>query len=426
MLGLSLRSLQDQKARTTAEADNGGPQVMVSRGSRGFLGIAYQPDDSVGSAGGPDGNRLSVGIIKLPTESTKCWLGAYPQWNKLDGFKKKLEEAKTSGDQKAVKVAQQKLAYAERVQKGIQAETEKEGAAECKFRWIPPSATGGVNQYPYMVRDRKPLGFVNLAHVGAGGEEGTRYLLGWADPLIMNDQAGFNPSNYKVVEVDENANMYGEVHTLEGAGWGNRDQWTTMEASGCIAIPYGWPGDDGPGQVYSHGAQSGSDARMSDVMRISVVCPDAERGDRLYTYTPPTPTAAPVTVPTATPTMPDWWSQEGQCAVSGTMYGPYMSGKEYSATAYPHDSESGLYIFITQTPGAYKMTGVSLSDARRSSSPASPVDKYVRTGDTLTLNSGLVTQLWDGTLDGYRTEKGSGFGYQVKDVVAKCGEGEHM
>ena len=125
---------------------------MVSRGSRGFLGVAYQPDDSVGSAGGPDGDRLSVGIIKLPTESNKCWLGAYPKWNKLDGLKKKLEEAKTSGDQKAVKVAQTKLAYAERVQKGIQAEAEKEGAAECEFRWIPPSATGGV---PVPVHDRR-------------------------------------------------------------------------------------------------------------------------------------------------------------------------------------------------------------------------------------------------------------------------------
>jgi hypothetical protein len=70
------------------------------------------------------------------------------------------------------------------------------------------------------------------------------------------------------------------------------------------------------------------------------------------------------------------------------------------------------------------MTGVSLADARRSSSPASPVDKYVTTGDTLTLNSGLVTALWDNTLDGYTTEKGKddGSGYQVKDVVAKCEE----
>ena len=142
---------------------------------------------------------------------------------------------------------------------------------------------------------------------------------------------------------------------------------------------------------------------------------------------PPTNPPTPAPVPTAAPSMPNWWRQEGQCAVSGTMYGPYMSGKEHSATAYPHDLESGLYIFITQTPGtagksSFRMTGVSLSDARRSSSPASPVDKYVTTGDTLTLNSGLVTALWDGTLDGYRTTKGAGYGYQVKGVVVECEE----
>ena len=128
--------------------------------------------------------------------------------------------------------------------------------------------TGGVNQYPETVPDTESqaLGFVNLAHVGSGGEEGTRFMLGWADPLNYNlgtdgvpdpTGQGVGASQYYAVEVDSKGVMYGDITQLNGTGWGESDPWTAMEASGCIAWPYAWYGDTGPGQKYSQGYHSG-------------------------------------------------------------------------------------------------------------------------------------------------------------------------
>ena len=129
--------------------------------------------------------------------------------------------------------------------------------------------TGGVNQLPEthdLENPTQALGFVNLAHVGSGGEEGTRFMLGWADPLNYNlgtdgvpdpTGQGVGASQYYAVEVDSKGVMYGDITQLNGTGWGEADPWTAMEASGCIAWPFAWYGDTGPGQKYSQGYHSG-------------------------------------------------------------------------------------------------------------------------------------------------------------------------
>ena len=202
---------------------NGGPMVRaVSRGAKGFLGVAVQPDQS--------GERLTVGIIALPPDQSEC--------------------RDTTNTATAAPAA----------------------AAPCVFKWLPTSSLGGgTNTFPRAGKPEKgAVGFANVQHIGPGGEGGDRFMVGWADDVQFQGKA----KQYYVAEVDAEGTMYGEVEKLDKTGWGEEDAWAALEQSGCIAFPSGWDGDAGPGQEYG---KANTMDKMSDIMHVTVVCPDALR-----------------------------------------------------------------------------------------------------------------------------------------------------
>jgi hypothetical protein len=75
--------------------------------------------------------------------------------------------------------------------------------------------------------------------------------------------------------------------------------------------------------------------------------------------------------------------------------------------------------------GYVKMTGVTLSAAERSVTPASPIDRYVRVelGTSNELDAEIVNDMWNGryTFNNDTVETieyaGAGTGYEVKNVV---------
>jgi hypothetical protein len=104
------------------------------------------------------------------------------------------------------------------------------------------------------------------------------------------------------------------------------------------------------------------------------------------------------------------------CVVTGTFYGPAVQ-EEYSVTGFQHTTDADLFIFVTYEIAHYKMTAVSLAEAKVSASPSTPVDKYITTSNTIVLSAAVVNDMWDGTLTGYATNVGGvGDGYEMKDV----------
>jgi len=185
---------------------------LVSRGANGFLALTVAPDEAAG------GHKLTLGLANLPADQATC----------------------------------------------------HSGEDDCSFKWIHSADLEGTNLYP---RAGNPevgfAGFANLAHIGSGGEDGDRFLIGWADNIQFQGRS----SQYYMVEVDTDGKMYGGTHALNGTGWGEEDVWASME-SGCIAWPFAWSGD-APGEPYGN---PNSEVDMSQTMRITVVCPDPERG----------------------------------------------------------------------------------------------------------------------------------------------------
>ena len=111
--------------------------------------------------------------------------------------------------------------------------------------------------------------------------------------------------------------------------------------------------------------------------------------------------------------------------VRGTMYGVHMGNAEYTLQGRPYCSDPNLYIFAVYDGKFYKMTAVSFENAKASSKPLTPVEKYLEAArDSINLDDSVtLCKLWDG--DGYGTitkQAGTPHGYDLKDVtVTACG-----
>jgi hypothetical protein len=74
------------------------------------------------------------------------------------------------------------------------------------------------------------IGFPQMQHVGPSGEEGGRFLLGWAGGVTPYGA----PDEYYVVEADAEGRLFGERTKLDGTGWGEEDAWVHLPKSRCI------------------------------------------------------------------------------------------------------------------------------------------------------------------------------------------------
>jgi hypothetical protein len=129
-----------------------------------------------------------------------------------------------------------------------------------EFRWLDlPNASDGT---------RPRFGFANMAYFAPDGEDSERLLLGWSPAT----QTQGITTEYMVAEMDRLGRIRGEPMTLEGAGWGEDNRWTTMANSGCVVFPFAWSGEDGPGNDYPI---EGNDPTVyPTVMHLTSVCPE--------------------------------------------------------------------------------------------------------------------------------------------------------
>ncbi|GMH73458.1 hypothetical protein TrST_g10908, partial [Triparma strigata] len=194
---------------------NGGPGNLISRGDDGFLGIAVRPDPKVPS-------KLTIGLAALPADQAGC------------------------------------------------------ANSSCGFSWIPASVLGGSNVYYYENGEEgNALGLANIQHIGPGGDEGKRYLLGFADAVEFKGIS----SQYYVVEADDKGSLYGDVTPID-SGWGEEDAWLQTE-SGCVVFPFAWAGDRGPGSTYGN-TKGNDEENMSSIMRVTVICHNGSKQDKSF------------------------------------------------------------------------------------------------------------------------------------------------
>ena len=192
---------------------------MLSRGTHGYLAVTTQQESAT------QGKKITIGIAALPAESGSCW-------NKT---------------------------------------------AECGFNWLPSSVLPGQNKYvadASMNFGFRPLNFPKIAHLGDGGEESNRILLGYAAGVDY----GRATDGYYLQETDWTGKLYGTALKLDNpeTGWGEVDPWTTM-ANGCVAWPFAWHSK--VGDKYSEGWALGKAGKLSNVIRITVACPPGDRGE---------------------------------------------------------------------------------------------------------------------------------------------------
>ena len=109
------------------------------------------------------------------------------------------------------------------------------------------------------------------------------------------------------------------------------------------------------------------------------------------------------------------------CTVTGIMHGPSIG---FDQVMYPVQGlfcvKPNIYIFVIYDHEFYKMTAVSLEQAKAMKAPAS-VDKYIqaKAGTYDIKDYATVCNMWEG--NGYNTQ--SGTGYNLRDIkVAGCGE----
>ena len=88
------------------------------------------------------------------------------------------------------------------------------------------------------------------------------------------------------------------------------------------------------------------------------------------------------------------------------MYGKNFGGREHPDLLGHQGCSPNMYIFVTYDDKYYKMTAVSLADARGSSKPPTPVDKNIRAKEgSIDIDNGLtVCKMWNGMYDGCETK----------------------
>ena len=110
----------------------------------------------------------------------------------------------------------------------------------------------------------------------------------------------------------------------------------------------------------------------------------------------------------------------------------FENKKKYDLEGHQHCSDPNLYIFVVYDGDYYKMTAVTLSDARASSKPPTPIDKHIRArkNNVNVTDDSEVCKMWDGS--GHATKLGDTikvlgtgiglFDYELKNVkVTGCG-----
>ena len=92
----------------------------------------------------------------------------------------------------------------------------------------------------------------------------------------------------------------------------------------------------------------------------------------------------------------------------------------YAAMQAHFCSNSNIYVFAVHDDMFYRMTAVTLQQAQKSTAPVS-VDKHIQAtkGSINVTNDTTVCNMREGK--GYDTKKGSGAGYNLKDVQVSCG-----
>ena len=103
------------------------------------------------------------------------------------------------------------------------------------------------------------------------------------------------------------------------------------------------------------------------------------------------------------------------------MHGKYFDD-DFNVVGRPYCSDPNVYIFVIYEHVYYKMTAVSLDNAKASTEPSTPVDKYIESSNKIDMDdSATLCKMWDG--DGYETKtQYYGDGYELKDVtVSGCG-----
>jgi len=204
---LSTTQSAQTKPGSSGQSQNQGPTSFLSRGSRGFLALTSEASTD------NETNGNVIGLAALPSDHSEC------------------------GSNGTI----------------------------CKFKYLPKTMLPGQNE-----ANRPGIGFPNIAHIGDKGEEGDRFLLGWAGGV---NECISETKEHFLGEVDADGKFYGPILKLKDVEWGNRDNWVTME-NGCVVWPFTyftW------GERYSNGYSTNDDSRLSNVIHISVVCPSKER-----------------------------------------------------------------------------------------------------------------------------------------------------
>ena len=252
---------RDFEAETLAGAGFGGTQAILSRGAKGFVGLAFGPDplfttvpfDKGYAAAKADAeanselfapfDRLSVGIASTPPTVADCARGP------------------------------------------LTPEQHAAGKVDCSVRYIPSAyllgnvqrddnrIVAGLRRERYRIGGNK-LGKPAMQHIGPGGDSGDRFLLGYATGLSYPNI----PELFYLAEIDADGRVYGAPTELnQTTAWGEEDVWVQLPKSGCVAWPYAWKEGAAPdtaGYGYSaKGGPIGSTIGLSNKIRITTVCP---------------------------------------------------------------------------------------------------------------------------------------------------------
>ena len=111
----------------------------------------------------------------------------------------------------------------------------------------------------------KRAGMVNLANFGKGGEESGRLLVGWSPSMATQGIT----KEYLVQEINTNGNFVGSPLRLDKTGWGEDNEWVYIPATGCVAFPFTWMGNSGPGSDFPiYNANT-----TTKTLRVTTICP---------------------------------------------------------------------------------------------------------------------------------------------------------
>ena len=127
---------------------------------------------------------------------------------------------------------------------------------------------------------------------------------------------------------------------------------------------------------------------------------------------------APVSSVIRLPRMTSLRNHTEVCTLRATMHGSSVSGEHPVQARFC--AKSNMYVFVAYDDIHYKMTAVSLEQAKASSTPSS-ADKFITAPNgSINIDAvGTLCNMWEGY--GYATQAGGG--YDVKNVqVTACGQ----